>query len=76
MELYKARSFEEAGSDGPDQCAERTKATADKLAWHVQSLAVVPTREGFDATGGNVACLLVGKHGPVYGRLGPSARTG
>lgn len=71
MELYKARSFEEAGSDGPDQCAERTKATADKLAWHVQSLAVVPTREGFDATGGNVACLLVGKHGPVYGRLGP-----
>ncbi|MER5667601.1 serine/threonine-protein kinase [Streptomyces mirabilis] len=70
MELYKARSFEEAGSDGPDQCAERTKATADKLAWHVQSLAVVPTREGFDATGGNVACLLVGKHGPVYGRLG------
>jgi serine/threonine protein kinase len=70
MELYKARSFEEAGSDGPDRCAERTKATADKLAWHVQSLAVVPTREGFDATGGNVACLLVGKHGPVYGRLG------
>ncbi|MFJ1610656.1 protein kinase [Streptomyces sp. NPDC088253] len=70
MELYKARSFEEARSDGADQCAERTKATADKLAWHVQSLAVVPTREGFDATGGNVACLLVGKHGPVYGRLG------
>ncbi|MFF3577454.1 serine/threonine-protein kinase [Streptomyces mirabilis] len=70
MELYKARSFEEAGSVGPDQCAERTKAIADKLAWHVQSLAVVPTREGFDATGGNVACLLVGKHGPVYGRLG------
>ncbi|MER5903842.1 protein kinase [Streptomyces mirabilis] len=70
MELYKARSFEEASSVGPDQCAERTKAIADKLAWHVQSLAVVPTREGFDATGGNVACLLVGKHGPVYGRLG------
>ncbi|MFF7882310.1 protein kinase [Streptomyces sp. NPDC020794] len=70
MELYKARSFEEADSDGADRCAERTKATADKLAWHVQSLAVVPTREGFDATGGNVACLLVGKHGPVYGRLG------
>jgi serine/threonine protein kinase len=70
MELYKARSFEEADSDGADECARRTKATADKLAWHVQSLAVVPTREGFDATGGNVACLLVGKHGPVYGRLG------
>lgn len=70
MELYKAGSFEDASSNGADRCAERTKETADKLAWHVQSLAVVPTREGFAAAGGNVACLLVGKHGPVYGRLG------
>ncbi|MEU9289593.1 protein kinase [Streptomyces sp. NPDC048275] len=70
MELYQARSFEDASRSGANQCAERTKSVADKLAWHVQSLAVVPTRDGFEATGGNVACLLVGKHGPEYGKLG------
>jgi serine/threonine protein kinase len=70
MGLYKASSFEDASSRGAARCAELTKETAGKLAWHVRSMAVVPTREGFDSAGGNVACLLVGKHGPVYGPLG------
>lgn len=70
MALYKAPSFEVARRQGEDQCLERTKKTASGLAWNVRSMAVVPTREGFAATGGNVACLLVGKDGPVYGPLG------
>ncbi|MFD4523958.1 protein kinase [Streptomyces sp. NPDC058470] len=70
MGLYKASSYEEASSRGAARCAELTKETAGRLAWHVRSLAVVPTREGFDSADGNVACLLVGKHGPVYGPLG------
>lgn len=70
MGLFKASSFEEASSRGAARCAELTEETAGRLAWHVRSMAVVPTREGFDSVGGNVACLLVGKHGPVYGPLG------
>jgi hypothetical protein len=70
MELYKAPTYEVAKRRGSDVCEERTKKTAGKLAWNVKSMAVVPTRRGFDTTGGNVACLLVGEHGPVYGPLG------
>ncbi|MEU9212663.1 protein kinase [Streptomyces sp. NPDC048415] len=70
MELYKFRSYEAARHDGAHQCQERTKDTADRLAWNVKSMAVVPTREGFEATGGTVACLLAGKSSPVYGPLG------
>ncbi|MFD5624970.1 protein kinase [Streptomyces sp. NPDC127072] len=70
MALFRASSFEEATSRGAARCAELTERTAGKLAWHVRSMAVVPTREGFDAAGGEVACLLVGRHGPVYGPLG------
>ncbi|MFF4349854.1 protein kinase [Streptomyces sp. NPDC001530] len=70
MNVYKAPSYEAARRDGAHQCQERTKDTADKLAFNVKSMAVVPTREGFDATGGTVACLLAGKWGPVYGPLG------
>ncbi|MFI6491293.1 protein kinase [Streptomyces sp. NPDC050564] len=70
MALYKAPSFEVAQRQGENQCLERTKKTAGRLAWNVRSMAVVPTREGFAATGGTVACLLVGKDGPVYGPLG------
>ncbi|MGW3413228.1 serine/threonine-protein kinase [Streptomyces sp. NPDC000888] len=70
MGLYKASSYEEASSRGAARCEEMTEETAEKLAWNVRSMAVVPTREGFDTAGGNVACLLVGKHGPVYGPLG------
>ncbi|MFF1654348.1 serine/threonine-protein kinase [Streptomyces sp. NPDC058255] len=70
MDLYKAPSYEAARSDGAQRCQDRTKDTADKLAWNVRSMAVVPTREGFDSTGGTVACLLAGKYGPVYGPLG------
>ncbi|MFD3930415.1 serine/threonine-protein kinase [Streptomyces sp. NPDC058614] len=70
MALYKAVSYEEASKRGAARCEELTEETAGKLAWNVRSMAVVPTREGFDAAGGNVACLLVGKHGPVYGPLG------
>ncbi|MFI6335214.1 protein kinase [Streptomyces sp. NPDC050535] len=70
MGLFRASSFEEARSRGAARCAELTAKTAGRLAWHVRSMAVVPTREGFDAAGGEVACLLVGKHGPVYGPLG------
>ncbi|AVH60209.1 MULTISPECIES: serine/threonine-protein kinase [Streptomyces] len=70
MEMYRAPSYEAARRDGARQCQERTKSTADKLAWNVKSMAVVPTRDGFDTAGGTVACLLAGKHGPVYGPLG------
>ncbi|WP_330302931.1 MULTISPECIES: protein kinase domain-containing protein [unclassified Streptomyces] len=70
MALYKAPSFEVADRQGADRCEELTKGTAERLAWNVRSMAVVPTRQAFHATGGNVACLLVGKHGPMYGPLG------
>ncbi|MET9407925.1 serine/threonine-protein kinase [Streptomyces sp. NPDC002935] len=70
MAVYKAPSFEAARRDGSRRCEEKTEDTADKLAWNVRSMAVVPTREGFDTTGGTVACLLAGRHGPVFGPLG------
>jgi len=70
MAVYKAPSYEAARRGGTRQCEERTKNAADKLAWNVKSMAVVPTREGFDATEGTVVCLLAGKHGPVFGPLG------
>ncbi|MEU4168743.1 protein kinase [Streptomyces sp. NPDC026665] len=70
MAVYRAPSFEAARRDGPRRCEEGTKDTARRLAWNVRSMAVVPTREGFDAAGGAVACLLAGVHGPVFGPLG------
>ncbi|MFI0961723.1 protein kinase [Streptomyces sp. NPDC021080] len=70
MAVYKAPSFAAARRDGARRCEERTRDTARKLAWNVKSMAVVPTREGFGTTGGTVACLLAGVHGPVFGPLG------
>ncbi|MET9898971.1 protein kinase [Streptomyces sp. NPDC006446] len=70
MAVIKAPSFEAARQDGSRRCEEKTKDTARKLAWNVRSMAVVPTREGFATTGGTVACLLAGRHGPVFGPLG------
>ncbi|MER5378773.1 serine/threonine-protein kinase [Streptomyces sp. NPDC002688] len=70
MAVIKASSFEAARHYGSRRCEEKTKGTARKLAWNVRSMAVVPTREGFATTGGTVACLLAGRHGPVFGPLG------
>ncbi|MET9889631.1 protein kinase [Streptomyces sp. NPDC006465] len=70
MAVIKASSFEAARHYGSRLCEEKTKGTARKLAWNVRSMAVVPTREGFATTGGTVACLLAGRHGPVFGPLG------
>ncbi|WP_225860604.1 serine/threonine-protein kinase [Streptomyces triticiradicis] len=76
MAVYRAPSFEAARRDGARRCAERTRDTAHKLAWNVRSMAVVPTREGFGTTGGTVACLLAGVHGPVFGPLGDLRENG
>jgi serine/threonine protein kinase len=76
MAVYKAPSFDAARRDGSRRCEERTKETARKLAWNVKSMAVVPTRDGFGTTGGTVACLLAGVHGPVFGPLGDRRRYG
>ncbi|MEU0433123.1 protein kinase [Streptomyces sp. NPDC006290] len=76
MAVYKAPSFDAARRDGSRRCEEQTKDTARKLAWNVKSMAVVPTRDGFGTTGGTVACLLAGLHGPVFGPLGELRRYG
>ncbi|GAA5036257.1 hypothetical protein GCM10023335_83010 [Streptomyces siamensis] len=70
LALYRAPSLAAARSDGPRHCAEATDATAAGLARNVASVPVIPTSEGFARTGGRVACLLVGKYGPVGGPLG------
>ncbi|MGQ4382508.1 serine/threonine-protein kinase [Streptomyces sp. SAS_270] len=69
MALYKAPSVELARSQGPARCEGLTRGTAGKLGGNVRSLAVVPTGPGFKATGGEVACLLVGKANHVFGPL-------
>ncbi|MEV0227394.1 serine/threonine-protein kinase [Streptomyces sp. NPDC050704] len=71
MALFEADSREQALRDGQASCDGLTEVTREKLAENVKSLPVIPSSKHFDALGGKVACLLIGKHGPVYGHLGP-----
>ncbi|WP_369256290.1 protein kinase [Streptomyces sp. R35] len=70
MNFYKASSLENARTFGPGLCRKMTHSTAEKMGSNVESVAVIPSAAGFEATGGKVACLLAGIHGPVYGPLG------
>ncbi|MEV7390485.1 protein kinase [Streptomyces sp. NPDC091215] len=68
MTFVPVASASEAREKGPAGCEERTRELRGKLA-DVRSVAVVPSGDGFEATGGRVACLVLGAHGPVYGPL-------
>ncbi|MEU9451798.1 protein kinase [Streptomyces sp. NPDC048277] len=75
MAFVPVASASEARGQGAAGCEERTKELRGKLA-DVRSVAVVPTEAGFGATGGRVACLVLGAHGPVYGPLDGHRRQG
>ncbi|MCH0570459.1 septum formation family protein [Streptomyces sp. MUM 136J] len=75
MAFVTAVSAAEARRLGPQQCEERTRQVRERLA-DVRSVAVLPTSEGFEASGRRTACLLLGAHGPVYGPLDRHRRLG
>ncbi|MBN0047488.1 septum formation family protein [Streptomyces actuosus] len=75
MAFVAAGTAAEARRLGPQRCEERTRGVREGLA-DVRSVAVVPTAEGFVASGRRTACLLLGAHGPVYGPLGGHRRLG
>ncbi|MET7478076.1 septum formation family protein [Streptomyces sp. NPDC005648] len=75
MAMVEAATDSEARSHGAAQCEQQTQEIRAKLA-DVRSFAVVPTRKGFKAAGGRIACLVLGAHGPLYGPLGSYRKLG
>ncbi|MFD4605058.1 protein kinase [Streptomyces sp. NPDC058464] len=75
MTFVPVASASEARAKGPAGCAERTEDLRGTLP-DVRSVAVVPSGDGFEVTGGRVACLVLGAHGPVYGPLDGYRRLG
>lgn len=75
MAVVESASADQARTQAPAQCAERTEVTRRKLA-DVRAYALLPTENGFDAAGRRTPCLLLGTHGPVFGPLGDHRRPG
>ncbi|NGO11765.1 protein kinase [Streptomyces sp. HC44] len=75
MAVVEAGSAEEARTNGPARCEERTEETRKKLA-DVRGYTVLPTEAGFEAAGRRAVCLLLGANGGVYGPLGDHREPG
>ncbi|WP_238431530.1 serine/threonine-protein kinase [Streptomyces cavernae] len=75
MAVVESASAEQARTQAPAQCEERTEEVRRMLA-DVRGYALLPTEDGFEAAGRRTPCLLLGAHGPVFGPLGEHREPG
>ncbi|MFF0080263.1 protein kinase [Streptomyces canus] len=64
-----ATDFADAKAQGAKRCADLSRAVVDALP-DAAGYAVVPTEEGFGATGSGTACLVLGRHAAIGGEVG------
>ncbi|MGW1557715.1 protein kinase domain-containing protein [Streptomyces sp. NPDC002144] len=64
-----AADYADARAHGADRCARQSEPLARSLP-DAGYYAVVPTRQGFGASGGGTACLVLGRHIPIGGEVG------
>ncbi|MFE6178372.1 serine/threonine-protein kinase [Streptomyces sp. NPDC056464] len=64
-----ATDFEDARAEGAGRCEKQSRALATALP-DAAAYAVVPTKDGFAATGSGTACLVLGRHAAIGGEVG------